>query len=134
MAEITRKTLRELDDVSCANVVTTRSIRKLIKKYPNFNSIAMDCWSNGHHYTKFVNADNKFKWYTDGIDGFIERDCNSDGSWEPIDKEALNKLIVYTYRTMCDSIGSDVEFVDTPEDILAYAEQKLKEMLSDTSA
>ena len=47
------------------------------------------------------------------------------------DKSILgfDKLIRFTYQTMCDSMNS-IDLTDTPEDLLSYAEQKLQELIN----
>ena len=41
----------------------------------------------------------------------------------------INKLIRFTYQTMCDSMNA-IDLTDTPEDLLSYAEQKLQELIN----
>ena len=121
--ETKKVNLRDLDDMACSSVVVTRQIKKLIYKFPSMKEIAIDCWAYGDHYTKFKCSNNKFIWLTNDGKKLSAND-------EELTKEALNKLIVTTYRTMCDS-QNGVDIVDTPEDLLAFAEQKLKEMLAE---
>ena len=45
--------LRDLDDVSCSNIVVSRQIRHLVRKNQSFGDIAIDCWVHGGHYTRF---------------------------------------------------------------------------------
>lgn len=125
--------LRDLDDVACSNVVISRQIKRLIRKFPSMKSIAMDCWVHGGHYTKFEMTHDKFKWFID--DSYTNtkglKVLTSDN--EDLLDEELNKLLVYTHRAMCDN-KDGVDLIDTPEDLLAFAETKLQEMLKDTSA
>ena len=123
MKESTEKkiNLRDLDDTACTNVVCGRQIRKMIRKFPSMSEITFDCYVSCGHFTKFKAKDNKFVWYTDNFDSI-----SSDS--EDLDKYDLNKLIVFTHQAICDSLnGVDIE--DTPEDLLAFAEAKLQEML-----
>ncbi len=120
--------LRDLDDTACTNVVCGRQIKRMIRKFPSMDDIAIDCWVHDGHYTRFKFKNGKFHWSVEDkapcIKGFetITDDC------EDLYKDELNKLIVHTYHTMCD-IQNGVDIVDTPEDLLAYAESKLQEML-----
>ena len=120
--------MRDLDDTACTNVVVTRQIRRLISKFPSMNEIAIDCWTHGNHYVKFklTNGNNKFKWYTDTKESV----CATDGT---LYKDELNKLLVSTYRTMCEN-KEGVDISDTPEELLAYAESKLQELLKESVA
>lgn len=122
--------LRELDDVSCTNVVTARQIRRLVKKFPTMEHTDIDCWVHGGHYIKFKSGDNRFTWYCDIKEPHFEgcEKIKSDDSELSVNE--LNKLIVHTYRSMCDVLnGTDIS--DTPEDILAFAEMRLQELLHD---
>lgn len=121
-------TLRDLDDTECTNVVCSRQIKQMIKKFPSMADMAIDCWVHGGHYTRFKFKEGKFIWEVESnaqcIKGFesIKDDCDS------LDKYELNKLIISTFRDMCDS-QNYVDIIDTPEDLLAFAEAKLQEML-----
>lgn len=126
------QTLRKMDDVSCTNIVTVRNIKKLIKKYPSLTHIAIDCWVCGGHYTTFECNQDSFVWYAEPKDGYYLDKITGDE--EDVTSDQLNKLIVHTYRTMWDNLGEDIEFIDTPEELLAYAEQKLQQMLKEESA
>lgn len=122
--------LRYLDDTECANIVVSRQIRKMISKFPSMRDMAMDCWIHDGHYTRFLFKGGKFIW--SAVDGgqFIngcETVTDDDGI---LDKFELNKIINFTFGTMCDSQDC-VDLVDTPEDLLAFAETKLQEMLHD---
>ena len=130
--DMTKVTLRDLDDIACSNVVVTRQIRKMIRKFPTMKSLSIDCWVCGGHYIRFEDMGDKFKWYCD-------KNCNHIKGWETIKsdrddlyKEDLNKLLVATHRAMCDN-QEGVDLIDTPEDLLAFAEQKLQEMLKDSA-
>lgn len=118
--------LRDLDDTACTNVVCTRQIKKMIRKFPSMSEISFDCWVKSGHYTKFKFKNDRFIWTTDNGDS-IANDS------EDLDKYDLNKLIVFTYQAMCDS-QAGVDLTDTPEDLLAYAETKLLELLHDEEA
>lgn len=124
MTELTHKNLRKLDDTDCTNVITTRNINRLINKYSNLSNIKVNCWVHEKHYTQFDLENNKFKW-TDTKGGSI---LNSS---DDLSSEELNKLLVHTYRNMCDTLSDNVAFIDTPEDILLYAEQKLRSLIDD---
>lgn len=115
--------LRDLDDTACTNVVVSRQIRRFIRKFPSAKDFTIDCWAHGGHYTRFESKDDKFIWYTDKNDKLVSTD-------DSLTKEELNKLIVFTYQAMCDS-QSEVDLIDTPEDLLAYAETKLQELLKE---
>jgi hypothetical protein len=115
--------LRKLDDVMCTSVVCGRQIKRMIKKFPSMKDFTIDCYVHNGHYTKFKLADNKFIWSGDKC-----KQITNESDF--IDSDELNKLVVSTYRAMCDS-QNDVDLVDTPEDLLAFAEAKLQEMLHD---
>jgi hypothetical protein len=120
--------LRDLDDVACSNVVVARQIKRMIKKFPSMDDMPVDCWVHSGHYTRFKYKGGKFVWSVEGSAPCI-KGCESitDDS-DLLDKYELNRLIVSTYREMCDS-QSGIDLVDTPEDLLAFAETKLQEML-----
>lgn len=121
--------LRDLDDVACSNVVVSRQIRHLIKKNPSFSDIAIDCWIHGGHYTRFKCKNDKFYWYSENNEPHLECLECIDNNTDCLYNDEWNKLIVFTHRSMCESLnGVDVE--DTPEDLLAFAESKLQELLS----
>jgi len=124
--------LRALDDVSCANVVTSRQIRKLIRKFPNMEYMNIDCWVHGGHYIKFKSGDNRFAWYCDTKESHFEGCEKIKSDDEDLTTEELNKLVVCTYRSMCDQ-QNGVDVSDTPEDILAFAESRLQELLREES-
>ena len=124
MAELTHQDLSKLSDTECTNVLTTKNMYRLIKKYSNLSSTDIDCWTNGKHYVKFDLENNKFKW-TDSKGGFV---LNSS---DELYSDELNKLLVCTYRTMCDMLSDENAFIDTPEDILMYAEQKLRALIEE---
>ena len=132
MAENTNKiSLRELDDVSCSNVVISRQIRRMINKVPSFSNLSMNCHVCGAHYTNFKLANEKFIWTGNVYDKRFGKQTVSSEDCEYLDKNDINKLLVFTFRAMCEN--NEVEIVDTPEDLLALAEVKLKEMLSEES-
>ena len=54
--------LRDLDDMACSNVVVARQIKRMIKKQPSMDDIAVDCWVHGGHYTRFKYKGGKFIW------------------------------------------------------------------------
>lgn len=130
MKEISNSVLRNLDDVSCSNVVVSRQIKKLIKKFPSFKTTAIDCWIHDGHYTKFEFTNGKFVWTCD-VNKKHPEDVVVTSDSDHLNKDELNKLIVFTFKAMCES-KDDLEIIDTPEDLLAYAEIKLKEMLKDS--
>lgn len=121
--------LRDLDDISCTIVVCGRQIRKMIKKFPSMDDITIDCWVYSGHYTQFKLKNNKFTWIADPCDK-CKPGCEIINEDSDIDKEELHKLIVFTYHSMCDS-QNGVDLSDTPEDMLAFAESKLQELLRD---
>ena len=123
--------LRDLDDVSCSNIVVSRQIRHLLKKNQSFSDIAIDCWIHGGHYTRFKYKNDKFSWYCEDGEPCEEGLQKIDSvTTDSLFNDEWNKLMVFTYRTMCDSMnGVNVE--DSPEDLLALAESKLQEMLHD---
>jgi hypothetical protein len=116
--------LRNLDDVACSNVIVTRQIAKMLRKFPSMRELAIDCFTNNEHYVKFTWLDGKPIQWTD------VKGCVLNAKEDFIYKEDLNKLLVYTYRAMCDNQDS-VDLIDTPEDLLAFAESKLQEMLKE---
>lgn len=131
MKEITAAYLRTLDDTDCSNIVVSRQIRKFIRKFPSFNITPVDCWIHNGHFTTFKYNGDKFIWESEpnkyGVKTFITSAC------ETLDRFDLNKLLVFTFTTMCDMNNSD-DISDTPEDLLAYAEMKLRAMLADESS
>lgn len=123
--------LRALDDTDCTNVVVSRQIRKLLRKFPSFNVTPIDCWTLRGHYVTFKCSGDKFIWES-APDKYGCRTFITSLS-ENLDRFDLNKLLVFTFNTMCDmNRGEDIS--DTPEDLLAYAEMKLREMLADECA
>lgn len=124
--------LRSLDDETCSIFVVARQIRKMINKFPSLADTEMDCWLRQGHYTRFQCKGDKFIWYANTADKFMP-DCEKlTHDNETLYKDELNKLMVSTFRDMCDSQNS-VDLADTPEDLLAFAEEKLKEMLKEES-
>lgn len=125
--------LRDLDDVSCSNIVVSRQIRHLVRKNQSFSDIAIDCWVHGGHYTRFKSKNEKFSWYCEDGEPYEEGLQKIDNKTDCLYNDEWNKLLVFTHRSMCDSLnGVDIE--DTPEDLLAFAESKLQEMLSDNES
>lgn len=122
--------LRDLDDTACTNVVCARQIKRMIRKFPSMDDLTMDCWVHGGHYTKFKFKGGRFIWYVDSSGAFISGCESLKDDSDSLDKYELNKLITSTYRAMCDSQNC-VDLVDTPEDLLAFAETKLQEMLKE---
>lgn len=122
--------LRDLDDTACTNVVCARQIKRMIRKFPSMDDLAMDCWVHGGHYTKFKFKGGRFIWCADPSEAFISGCESLKDDSDSLDKYELNKLITSTYRAMCDSQNC-VDLVDTPEDLLAFAETKLQEMLKE---
>lgn len=126
--------LRELSDVDCSNVVVSRQIRRMARKFPSMCELTMDCWSHGGHYVKFLLTDNDVMKWECCKDGPVTDGCQTlFATNEDLTSDELNKLLVYTYRTMCDN-KDGVDIIDTPEDLLAFAETKLQEMLKDEEA
>ena len=126
--------LRELSDVDCSNVVVSRQIRRMAKKFPSMHELTMDCWSHGGHYVKFLLTDSDIMKWECHKDGPVIDGCQTlFATNEDLTSDELNKLLVYTYRTMCDN-KDGVDIIDTPEDLLAFAETKLQEMLKDEEA
>lgn len=122
--------LRDLDDVACSNVVVSRQIRHLVRKNQSFSDIAIDCWVHGGHYTRFKCKNDKFHWYSEDSEPHEESLQEINHKTDCLYNDEWNKLIVFTHRAMCDSLnGVDIE--DTPEDLLAFAESKLQEILND---
>ena len=100
----------------------------MIKKFPSMKEVDIDCWSHGGHYTKFNLKGNKFVWSVAKKSPYISGCESLSYDNKDLYSDELSKLLVYTYRAMCDSQDT-VDLVDTPEDLLAYAETKLQEML-----
>lgn len=127
--EVSKKiNLRELDDIACSNVIVSRQIKRLVNKFPSMKSVSIDCWTHGRHYELFECKNDKFIWSAKkgDSDEYIKTPIDSE---ELFDSE-MNKLIVTTYRTMCDS-QTDESLLVTTEELLAYAESKLQELLHD---
>jgi len=120
--------LRDIDDTECTNVVCGRQIKRMIRKFPSMADMAIDCWIHGGHYTRFKFKDGKFIWEVENNAPCIKGCESVTSDSDVLDKYELNKLIIFTHRAMCDS-QNNVDLVDTPEDILAFAETKLQEML-----
>lgn len=120
--------LRDLDDTACSNVVVARQIKRMIRKFPSMDDMAVDCWVHGGHYTRFKYKGGRFVWSVEGSAPCIKGCETITDDSDVLDKEELNKLIVFTHRAMCDS-QNGIDLVDTPEDLLAFAETKLQEML-----
>lgn len=130
MPKDTKINLRNLDDIDCANVVVTRQIKKFVKKFPNMREAAMECWTNSDHYTKFKLSDNGSIHWISVETEYPHRQSVLHANDRDLDREDLNKLLVYTYRTMCDC-NDGIDLIDTTEDLLAFAESKLKALLSE---
>lgn len=134
---MTIKNIRELDDLNCTNYITTKCIKKLVKKHSSLKTKVSNCFINGTQYIMVDVPKYNFIWFTDGESGFVKRYNKSklvdDIKREWLEPEELNRLIVNTYRHLCDSLGDDIDLADTPEDILAYAEQQLQNLLSTDS-
>ena len=122
--------LRTLDDVSCSNIVVSRQIRRLIGKFPSFKCTPIDCWVHGGHYIQFESRPTKFVWKCDKNAQYIKGLETISSDSPELSKEELNKLIIFTHRAMCD-MQNGVDLTDTPEDLLAYAETKLQELLAE---
>jgi hypothetical protein len=120
--------LRSLDDEACSIFVVARQIRKMINKFPALADTAVDCRIRQGHYTRFQCKDDKFIWHANTDDKFMPGCEKLTHDCEILYKDELNKLLVTTFRDMCDS-QNGVDLADTPEDILAYAESVLQEML-----
>lgn len=120
--------LRDLDDVACSNIVLSRQIRHLVRKNQSFSDIAIDCWVHGGHYTRFKCKNDKFHWYSEDGEPHEESLQEINHKTDCLYNDEWNKLLVFTHRAMCDSLNG-VDLVDTPEDLLAFAETKLQEML-----
>lgn len=116
--------LRKLNDTDCTSVVATRQMMKLIKQFPSLNKCHINRCVDGKLFTKFEKHENELVWLTDKGDVISSKD-------EDVDRDSLNKLIVHTFRTMCAQHNNNVDLSETPEDILAYAESKLQELLHD---
>lgn len=130
MKEITAAYLRTLDDTDCTNVVVSRQIRKFIRKFPSFKDMPMTCYTHGAQFDTFKLAGDKFIWSGRMHDCFNNQYISVASTDEDICNDELNRLIVSTFRTMCE-LNSDEDISDTPEDLLEYAEMKLQEMLND---
>lgn len=122
--------LRRLDDTDCSNIVMSRRLRRLAKKFPSLSELSIDCWTHGGHYTTFKMKNNMPTWICNIKEVHYPSEVTVQLDSESLDKEELNKLLVFTYRTMCDNQDS-IDLLETPEDILNFAEQKLKRLLSD---
>lgn len=127
MANTEKINLRELDDTDCTNVVVTRQIKKFLRKFPSFKTTPIDCWTHNHHYINFKLKGDKFIWES-APDKYGCKTFVTSAS-ECLNKYELNKLIVFTWNQMCEMNNSE-DISDTAEDLLAYAETKLREMLS----
>lgn len=115
--------LRELNDTDCTSVVVGRQIARMIKRFPFMKTCSISCFAKNKNFTNFLVGDHIFIWKSDDGDVITSKD-------DDVDHDDLNKLLVYTFRSMCDA-QNGVDLSDTPEDILAYAETKLQEMLHD---
>ena len=128
MSNLTEKTkisLRNLDDVDCANIVVPRQIRKLIRKFPSLSQTEVDCWISLGNAIQFINKNDKLLWKI--------KDTLLSQEDEDLSRYELNKLLVFTFRAMCEMNEED-DLSDSPEDLLAYAEMRLKELLADEGA
>lgn len=121
--------MRTLDDTQCSNIIIAKNIRRLVGKFPNMKKIAIDCWVHDGHYTEFELQGSNLVWRHDK-----NRKCTNglptvNHTNENLSTDEINKLIRFTYQTMCDSMNS-IDLTDTPEDLLSYAEQKLQELIN----
>lgn len=129
MKEITAAELRAMNDTDCSNVVISRQIRRFIKKVQSFKEIPITCYIHGAKFTSFKFSNDKFIW-AGRTYGKNQHDITVTSEDESLNSDELNKLIITTFQTMCD-MNSSEDLSDTPEDLLAYAESKLKEFLMD---
>lgn len=130
MEELFTTPLRKLSDLTCSIVVNTRNIKKMLKKYPNLEDMPIECWIPNGPYVRFKFKGHRLTWINDcGKSITIDSVLNDEDS--TIDWASLNKLLVWTYRTMCESMDNSFEFIDSPEDLLSFAETKLKQMLAE---
>ena len=120
--------LRDLDDVSCSNVVVSRQIRRMIKKVPSYSDLSMSCHVCGAHYTHFKFENETFIWTGNVYDKRYGKPTITSDDCGNLDKDDINKLIKFTFSAMCEN--NSIEITDTPEDLLALAESKLQELLS----
>lgn len=127
--EILFKTpLRKLNDTLCSIVVNTRGIRKLVSKNPSLAEMNMDCWTADDNQHCFLMKNGKLQWRSKkagivSLDNLInDEDC---------DFESANKLLVYTYRNMCELLASDGIQLDSDEDLLEYANALMKEYINE---
>lgn len=130
MKEITADYLRTLDDIDCSNVIVSRQIRKFIKKNPSFKETPITCYVCGTKFDLFKLAGDKFIWSGYTHDKRNRKQITVSSDDDCLGKFELNKLIINTFHTMCDMTNSE-DIIETPEDLLEYAEMKLREMLSD---
>ena len=125
--------LRDLDDISCANVVMSRQIRHLVRKSPSLGDISIDCWVHDGHYTRFKCHGEELSWYCEDGEPCKEDLKKIGSNTDCFYKDEWNKLLAFTFQTMCESLnGLCVE--DTPADLLSIAESKLQQLLHDSDS
>lgn len=132
--EATKKvSLKDLDDISCSNVVIARQIKKICRKFPFMRSTDIDCWVHNHHFTKFKINENEMLTWLYKVDPALNDYESVSLDDQSLYNEELHKLLVFTHEAMCDN-KDNVDLIDTPEDLLSFAESKLKEMLMDEAS
>lgn len=124
-----KQLMRTLDDTQCSNIIIAKNIRKLVNKFPNMKAITMDCWVHDGHYTEFELQGANLVWHHDKNRKCVNGLPIVNHTNENLSSDEINKLIRFTYQTMCDSMNS-IDLIDTPEDLLNYAEQKLQELIN----
>lgn len=124
-----KQLMRTLDDTQCSNIIIAKNIRKLVNKFPNMKAITMDCWVHDGHYTEFELQGANLVWHHDKNRKCVNGLPTVNHTNENLSSDEINKLIRFTYQTMCDSMNS-IDLIDTPEDLLNYAEQKLQELIN----
>jgi hypothetical protein len=123
--------VRKLDDVDCSNIAVSHQIKRMVNKFPSMRNLSINCYAYGTHYTNFKFENNVFTWTGDVYDVLRGRKVvSTDDADSLLDKDSMNKLINDTFNTMLDSVN-ETDLVYTPEELLAFAEEKLKALLAE---
>lgn len=132
--EIKNESIQKLNDEQRTIFMVTKQIKHFVKRFSDVRNIRINCWVNGGHYTRFKCDETltKFSWLVDLNEKFKCDEITLET--ENITDLDFNKLLVTTFRTMCASLDEQKDVLSSPEDILEYAEQKLKELISEETS
>ena len=113
------------DELTKANTTVLKQILRLKRKSPKIlSSTKLNCCVQEAIYNRVYWEDGMLKW------GSSASPIVLTYYDEFLNLHELNKLLVYTYRAMCEAANPDL-LNDSPEDLLEFAEEKLKKLLKE---